>query len=61
MGTATLDFSQLLDSDNAGKSRYIVGGRTFFEGSVFGDQVSSFTFRGFFDEEGYQEPKSKLN
>jgi len=28
---------------------------------VFGDGVNSFTFRGFFDEEGYEEPKSTLN
>ena len=26
-----------------------------------GADVSSFTFRGFFDEEGYEEPKSTLN
>lgn len=28
---------------------------------MFGDGVNSFTFRGFFDEEGYEEPKSTLN
>lgn len=26
-----------------------------------GGSVNSFTFRGFFDEEGYEEPKSTLN
>ena len=59
----TIDFSVLQDSDSKGESRYIVGGRTYFEASVFGNggNVNSFTFRGFFDEEGYEEPKSTLN
>lgn len=62
-GSVTIDFSQLQDSDSRGESRYIVGGRTYFEASVFGNggSVNSFTFRGFFDEEGYEEPKSTLN
>jgi len=29
--------------------------------SVFGNGVNSFTFKGFFDEAGYEEPKSTLN
>lgn len=28
---------------------------------MFAKGVSSFTFRGFFDEDGYEEPKSTLN
>lgn len=62
-GTVHIDFSVLQDSDSKGESRYIVGGRTYFEASVFADAgaVNSFTFRGFFDEEGYEEPKSTLN
>jgi hypothetical protein len=58
-----IDFSVLQESDSRGESRYIVGGRTYFEASVFQDDdlVNSFTFRGFFDEEGYEEPKSTLN
>lgn len=62
-GVVTIDFSVLQDSDSKGESRYIVGGRTYFEASVFADagSMTSFTFRGFFDEEGYEEPKSTLN
>jgi len=54
----------LQEDDASGASRFIVGGRTYFEASVFGNTpgtVNSFTFRGFFDEEGYVEPKSTLN
>ena len=62
-GVVPIDFSVLQDSDSRGESRYIVGGRTYFEASVFGinGSVNSFTFRGFFDEEGDEEPKSTLN
>lgn len=59
--TIELDFSTLQEKDSKGESRYIVGGRTYFEASVFGTSVQSFTFRGFFDEEGYEEPKSLAN
>ena len=62
-GSISLDFSDLEHSDATGDSRFVVGGRTYFEASVFGEggNVSSFTFRGFFDKEGYEEPKSTLN
>ena len=60
-GKVPIDFSKLQSSDASGQSRFIVGGRTFFEASVFAPSVSSFTFRGFFDEKGYEEPKSTLN
>lgn len=53
--------SLLQNEDALGTSRYIVGGRAFFEASIHGDGVTSFTFRGFFDEKGYTEPKSTLN
>lgn len=33
----------------------------YFEGSAKGSELSSFTFRGFFDEDGYEEPKSTLS
>ena len=59
-GKIALDFSALTNLDASGESRYIVGGRTFFEASVFGDNLNSFTFRGFFDQEGYEEPKSTM-
>ena len=60
-GTVNIDFSELQSSDASGDSRYIVGGRAYFEASVHGSDVGTFTFRGFFDEEGYEEPKSTLN
>lgn len=62
-GSIKIDFSALQALDATGNSRYIVGGRTYFEASVFGTspKVNSFTFRGFFDEDGYEEPKSTLN
>ena len=34
----------------------MVGGRTYFEATVFGPDTSSFTTKGFFDKEGYEEP-----
>lgn len=66
-GSVPVYFQELQESDSKGESRYIVGGRTYFEASVFAASgagavpVNSFTFRGFFDEEGYEEPKSTLN
>ena len=48
-GQVIIDFSQLQNDDNNGLSRYIVGGRTYFEAQVHGTNVNSFTFRGFFD------------
>ena len=60
-GSVPVDFSKLVSEDATGNSRFIVGGRTYFEASAFGTDVNSFTFRGFFDEEGYVEPKSTLS
>ena len=60
-GSVPIDFSKLQSSDASGQSRFIVGGRTFFEAAVFKPGLNSFTFRGFFDEDGYEEPKSTLN
>lgn len=39
-----------------GESRYINGGRAYFQVSLFGYQTSSFTTKGFFDQLGYEEP-----
>jgi len=44
-----LDFSALMESDAAGSSRFVNGGRAYFEANVFGYQTSSFTTKGFFD------------
>lgn len=51
-----LDFAALLQSDEQGSSRFINGGRVYFEANVFGYQTSSFTTKGFFDQLGYEEP-----
>ncbi len=51
-----LDFKALVESDEAGLSRFINGGRVYFEANVFGYQTSSFTTKGFFDQLGYVEP-----
>ncbi len=59
--TIPVDFTQLVDSDNKGDSKYVVGGRVYFEGSVHGSAVHSFTYKGFFDQAGYVEPASALN
>jgi hypothetical protein len=44
-----LDFKALVESDDADLSRFINGGRVYFEANVFGYQTSSFTTKGFFD------------
>ena len=54
--TIELDFSALLESDEQGLSKYIVGGRAYFEANLFGYQTASFTTKGFFDQDGYMEP-----
>lgn len=59
-GYVKVDFSQLLDSDEKNESKYVVGGRVYFEASLFGTYVNSFTYKGFFDQEGYEEPASFL-
>ena len=55
-----VDFTVLTELDNSGSSRYVVGGRVYFEGSVFGNGVNSFTYKGFFDDANYVEPSSSL-
>lgn len=55
--TITVDFSKLESSDGSGDSYFVVGGRAYFEANVFGKSLSSFTTKGFFDKEGYVEPK----
>jgi hypothetical protein len=47
--TIEIDFSALLESDDASLSSYVNGGRVYFEANLFGYQTSSFTTKGFFD------------
>jgi len=55
-----LDFKALVESDEEGLSRFVNGGRVYFEANVFGYQTSSFTTKGFFDQLGYVEPEKPL-
>ena len=59
-GQVVVDFTKIMDSDERGESRYVVGGRTYFEASIFGTNYNSFTYKGFFDQKGYTEPPSTL-
>ena len=43
LGSVIVNFEELRELDSQGDSRYIVGGRTYFEGSAFGASVNSFT------------------
>ena len=54
--TIKIDFSELMAADSNDGSKYIVGGRTYFEVSMFSTDYSSFTTKGFFDQLGYEEP-----
>ena len=48
-GNLTVDFSKLTTSDADHGTKYVVGGRTYFEASVYGNGTQSFTTKGFFD------------
>ena len=56
-----IDFPALLESDAAGHSRFINGGRVYFEANLFGYQTFSFTTKGFFDQLGYVEPMKPVS
>jgi len=55
-----IDFRQITAKDATGDSRYVVGGRAYFEAAIQGLNFQSFTYKGFFDQEGYVEPKSSI-
>lgn len=55
-----LELPALVESDLSGSSRFINGGRVYFEANVFGYQTSSFTTKGFFDQLGYEEPMKQF-
>ena len=54
--SVTIDFTKMTTSDKAKRSLFEVAGRMYFEASVFGAGIVSFSTNGFFDREGYQEP-----
>ena len=51
-----IDFSKMTKSDKKFGSRFVVGGRMFYEINLFATGFLSFTTNGFFDQLGYQEP-----
>jgi hypothetical protein len=55
-GSINIDFSVFEESDKQSKSHYVVGGRLYYEVDVLGNNIASFTTKGFFDKLGYQEP-----
>jgi len=60
-GKITIDFTILEEKDARGESMHIAGGRAYFEADVIGNQISSFTAKGFFDKLGYVEPPANNN
>jgi hypothetical protein len=57
-GTIDIDFSVLEESDSSKGTKFVVGGRTYFEASAFGTGVGTFTTKGFFDKKDYNEPSN---
>lgn len=55
-GNVTVDLSKLELSDRNNDTRYVNGGRAYFEAEVLGFKISSFSARGFFDKLNYEEP-----
>jgi hypothetical protein len=55
-GKIDIYFKQLEESDANNGTKYVVGGRTYFEATVFGAGYQSFTTKGFFDKKDYVEP-----
>lgn len=56
-GTVTVDFKELVDSDEKSGSKFEVAGRVYWEASISGSGYQSFVTTGFFDREGYEEPQ----
>lgn len=48
----------MVRKDENMNSKYVVGGRMFFEASISGDSYMSFVTNGFLDQEGYVEPQN---
>lgn len=45
----TLNFKDLLTQDESGDTYFVVGGRTYYEATVSGENTVSFLAKGFFD------------
>jgi hypothetical protein len=57
----TIDLSKLEKSDAHNDTKYVNGGRAYFEAEVIGFKVSSVSARGFIDKLGYEEPTRDLS
>eukprot|EP00349_Pseudokeronopsis_sp_Brazil_P002766 CAMPEP_0202963782 /NCGR_PEP_ID=MMETSP1396-20130829/7791_1 /ASSEMBLY_ACC=CAM_ASM_000872 /TAXON_ID= /ORGANISM="Pseudokeronopsis sp., Strain Brazil" /LENGTH=206 /DNA_ID=CAMNT_0049685285 /DNA_START=816 /DNA_END=1436 /DNA_ORIENTATION=+ len=56
-GTLAINFAEIMEADRNGSAYYVVGGRTYFEANTYqSGLVNSYTYKGFFDQEGYVEP-----
>jgi hypothetical protein len=60
-GVVRIEFKRLVESDKAKESKYVAGGRAYFEADVIGSRTLSFTTKGFFDQLNYQEPTSSTD
>ena len=48
-------------NDSIGISKYVPGGRAYFEADTIGPKINSFTAKGFFDQSNYVEPPPEKN
>lgn len=59
-GSVTVDFKELVDSDEKSGSKFEVAGRVYWEASISGTGYQSFVTTGFFDKKGYEEPQLSI-
>lgn len=53
-----VDFPEVEATDSIGQTKFVVGGRIYFEAKTYGNATDTFVTQGFFDKEGYVEPVS---
>ena len=54
--TIELDFPSLEKKDSSDISKFVAGGRVYYETEILGTSTLYITGKGFFDKEGYVEP-----
>ena len=57
----TLNFADIMATDQAGETKFVNGGRAFYEITVLGENTLSFMTRGFFDQAGYVQPAKQAD
>lgn len=60
-GNITIDLSKLENSDRNNNTKYVNGGRAYFEAEVLGFKISSISAKGFIDKLAYEEPTRDLS